>query len=147
MNQEDIQLLNWSVALHEVGRTIAFSGFHKHSAYIVKNADLAGFSRTDQGLLSLLIRKHRGKIKLSEFNNWIPEVMHHHHRLIALLRISARLHRRRDPKWTCDFTVQVDGDSIYMSFPEDYLLEHPLTRADLEIERSQLVTLGIELEF
>ncbi len=146
LNTDDTQLLNWSATLHEIGRTFAFSSYHKHSAYIVKNADLAGFSRTDQGLLSVLIRKHRGKIRPAEFSDWIPE-LNHHNRLIALLRIAVRLNRRRDPKRTCEFHIQVDEDSIYLVSPIGYLDDHPLTRADLEIERTHLSYLGIDLDF
>lgn len=37
--------LSWAVKLHEIGISIAHASFHKHSAYIVENADMPGFSK------------------------------------------------------------------------------------------------------
>ena len=70
LSARDIQYLQWAVLLHEVGRTIAFSGYHRHSAYIVQHADLPGFSRREQQLLSMLISHHRGKIKNVDEQQW-----------------------------------------------------------------------------
>jgi exopolyphosphatase/guanosine-5'-triphosphate,3'-diphosphate pyrophosphatase len=35
--------------LHEIGISIAQGAYHKHSAYILANADMPGFSRQEQG--------------------------------------------------------------------------------------------------
>ena len=42
-------------ALHEIGLSIAYTGYHKHGAYIVEHSDMPGFSREDQELLAALI--------------------------------------------------------------------------------------------
>ena len=46
--------LRWSALLHEVGLQISHDGYHKHGAYVVENADMAGFAKRDQLLLSLI---------------------------------------------------------------------------------------------
>ena len=48
--------LQWAAQLHEIGISIAHSGYHKHGAYILANADMPGFSRMDQALLARLVR-------------------------------------------------------------------------------------------
>jgi len=59
-DQPDVlQFLEWAAELHEIGLEIAHSQYHKHSAYIIENGDLAGFSKQDQLLLSKLVRSHR----------------------------------------------------------------------------------------
>jgi exopolyphosphatase/guanosine-5'-triphosphate,3'-diphosphate pyrophosphatase len=35
----------WAAKLHEIGISVAHSSYHKHSAYILANADMPGFSR------------------------------------------------------------------------------------------------------
>jgi len=37
------QFLDWAADLHEIGIDIAHSQYHKHSAYIIENGDLAAF--------------------------------------------------------------------------------------------------------
>ena len=58
--EELLRILSWAARLHEVGISVAHSGYHKHSAYILGNADMPGFSRREQDRLSLLALAHRG---------------------------------------------------------------------------------------
>ncbi|OHC82369.1 MAG: exopolyphosphatase, partial [Sideroxydans sp. RIFOXYB12_FULL_59_6] len=63
VDEEEMQLLAWACDLHEIGISVAHSGYHKHSAYILANADMPGFSRKAQQNLSLLALSHRGKLE------------------------------------------------------------------------------------
>ena len=54
--------LGWAARMHEIGITIAQGAYHKHSAYILANADMPGFSRQEQGWLSNLVLAQRGKL-------------------------------------------------------------------------------------
>jgi exopolyphosphatase/guanosine-5'-triphosphate,3'-diphosphate pyrophosphatase len=45
--------------LHDIGRTIDESSHHKHSAYMVRNAKLAGWRPDEIELIALLARYHR----------------------------------------------------------------------------------------
>jgi exopolyphosphatase / guanosine-5'-triphosphate,3'-diphosphate pyrophosphatase len=55
--------LGWASQLHEVGTLISHSDSHKHSAYIVENADVPGFSNNELHRLSLLVLGHKGKLR------------------------------------------------------------------------------------
>ncbi|STZ75984.1 exopolyphosphatase [Bergeriella denitrificans] len=57
------QFLSWAGRLHEIGTDIAHTGYHKHSAYILENADMPGFSRKEQSMVSQLVLGHRGDVK------------------------------------------------------------------------------------
>ncbi|MGH8630656.1 MAG: exopolyphosphatase, partial [Burkholderiales bacterium] len=58
----EMQLLSWAAMLHQIGLNVAHSGYHKHSAYILANADMPGFSKKEQQQLSLLVLAHRGSL-------------------------------------------------------------------------------------
>ena len=45
------QRIAWAAKLHEIGISVAYSGYHKHSAYIIDNADMPGFSNDEQRAL------------------------------------------------------------------------------------------------
>ena len=51
-----MRLLHWSALLHEMGMVVSQTGYHKHAAYMIENADLPGFTRAraeDHGRLML----------------------------------------------------------------------------------------------
>ncbi len=52
--------LTCAAKLHEIGLNISYESYHKHSAYILNNADMPGFSKKEQAHLSLLTLAHRG---------------------------------------------------------------------------------------
>jgi len=43
-----LQVLSWVASLHGIGIRVAHSGYHKHTAYILANADMPGFSKKEQ---------------------------------------------------------------------------------------------------
>lgn len=57
------RLLHWSALLHEVGMVISHTGYHKHGAYMIENADLAGFTTREQRIMSKLILSQKGNLR------------------------------------------------------------------------------------
>ncbi len=55
--------LYWSGLLHEVGLSVSHTGYHKHAAYMVENADLPGFTTREQRLMSTLIVAQKGNLR------------------------------------------------------------------------------------
>jgi exopolyphosphatase/guanosine-5'-triphosphate,3'-diphosphate pyrophosphatase len=59
--------LYWSALLHEIGMAVSHTGYHKHAAYMVDNADMPGFTTREQRLMSTLIIAQKGNLrKVSE---------------------------------------------------------------------------------
>ena len=82
----------WASKLHEIGISVAFSGYHKHSAYIVGNADMPGFSRDEQSKLALLVQAHRRSL-----NKVAKDVEEHDvdWDMVLALRLAALFYRSR----------------------------------------------------
>lgn len=55
--------LHWSALLHEAGLVVSHSGYHKHSAYLIANADLPGFTTREQRVMSTLILGQKGNLR------------------------------------------------------------------------------------
>jgi exopolyphosphatase/guanosine-5'-triphosphate,3'-diphosphate pyrophosphatase len=144
---ENKQLLQWAARLHEIGLAISHSGYHKHGAYILANADLAGFSRQSQGLLSILVRAHRRKFPLALFNELGKETRKATQRLAILLRLAVLLHRGRDDQDPTTVGILAKGENIALSFPRNWLEAHPLTEAELEREAGYLKAGGYFLGY
>lgn len=137
------QALTWAARLHEIGLMVAFSGYHRHGAYLVANADMPGFSRDDQELVASLIRMHRRKLALGKEAAKPGETVI---RMAVLLRLAVLLNRARSHKPLPPFGIDAVGDKVVLSFPADWLADQPLTAADLAQEALDLKDAGIALE-
>lgn len=142
--QRASQLLEWASSLHEIGLSIAHSGYHKHSAYILQHADLPGFSRQEQRQLSFLVLNHRRKLRdLQDDYGFTPDWM-----LVSLFRLSCLFHRRReDEALPAGITLDSpDKKTLQLTLPADWIESHPLTAEALEEEVLILNSREIKLE-
>lgn len=55
--------LHWSGLLHETGLVVSPTGYHKHSAYMIANADMPGFTTREQRLMSTLVLGQKGNLR------------------------------------------------------------------------------------
>ncbi len=141
------QFLKWAAELHEIGHDIAHNAYHKHSAYIIQYADLAGFSRQDQVLLSSLIRGHRKKFSEVAFKD-LPKPWHQYAPLLTIiLRLAVILHRNRHTLSLPNFEIKRDKKQIKLNFPKNWLSQFPLTDADLQLEAAYLQHAGYKLNY
>lgn len=140
-------LLSWAAQLHEIGLAISHDGYQRHGEYILRHGDLIGFSRTDQCLLAALVRLQRGKFSNGVVKE-VPPAWRRSIRLLAVLfRLSVLLHRSRTAKRRSLPTVEVSQKGLILRFKKGWLERHPLTRADLEVEREALKGVPFRLEF
>ncbi len=128
-----LQILAWAARIHEIGSFIAHADAHKHGGYIVANADLPGFSGTEQRLLSLLVLGQSGglrKIRLKEPEPW-------QWLMILCLRLAVILQRRRDGRQTpIRLAPAAAGPATgwTIELPEQWAAQHPLTNQSLASE-------------
>lgn len=135
------KLLGWAACLYQVGLDIAHNDYHKHSAYIVQNVDLAGCSRVEQTQLSALVLAHRKRFPSNKFPMENTDLV----RLAILLRLAAIFHRGRIKEDLPAIKLTVDKQKLLLHLPIKWLDNHPLTLADLETEQRYLAEPGYEL--
>ncbi len=140
------QQLTWAANCHEIGLNISHSQFHKHGEYIIRNADLLGFSRDDQKILSVLVRTQRGSFSDELFKSLNVSWQENAKKIAILLRISVLLNRSRHYDDLVTPRITIQQNQIRLIFPAEFLEQHPLTSADLEKEQSTLKQAGIALE-
>ncbi|MFN0242690.1 MAG: exopolyphosphatase [Planctomycetota bacterium] len=134
------QFLAWAARLHEIGQSLSHGGYHKHGAYLVEHSDMPGFSRSDQSILAALIEGHRRKLVLERFDVLPPSTKRNALRLCVLLRLAILLNRSRSDAPLPKIAIAPKRGGYQLSFPNGWLDEHPLTRADLEEELSRVGT-------
>ncbi|HYQ37811.1 MAG TPA: exopolyphosphatase [Pseudomonas sp.] len=138
------ELLSWGAKVHEIGMDIAHYHYHKHGAYILEHADLAGFARIDQQMLALLVRGHRRNIpaeRFAEFGEEGERLV----RLCIVLRFAILFHHIRGTQEMPEVQFHAGPRSLEAVFPAGWLEANPLTQADIEAEAQWLARLGYKL--
>lgn len=139
-------LLSWAARLHEIGFFISHSGYHKHGAYLIQYMDMPGFSRREQRILATLVGAQRKKLSSRRFE-LIPELLQKEARLLTIiLRLAILLHRDRVDDDNPLPELSLSGKTLKLRFAEGWLETHPLTDADLVMEKALLKQAGFKLK-
>jgi exopolyphosphatase/guanosine-5'-triphosphate,3'-diphosphate pyrophosphatase len=90
------RLLEASAYLHDIGHYVSASSHHKHSAYLVENSDMPGFTDTERRSIATLCRFHRKAMpqpRHDGFQGLPPDQKRALLSLLPLLRLADSLDR------------------------------------------------------
>jgi len=128
--------------LHEIGLNISYESYHKHSAYILNNADMPGFSKREQAHLSLLTLAHRGGLaKMRGLLNGTDDLA-----LVMALRLAVIFCRSRNDENPPVIHARFSGTKFYFKIDSEWLAQHPLTAATLQAEAKEWQTFGYGMQ-
>ncbi|MFO7321242.1 MAG: Ppx/GppA phosphatase family protein [Chloroflexota bacterium] len=108
--------LLWAASmLHDIGVSVDYHDHHKHSAYLILNGGLPGYTHREIALIALMARYHRkGKPTVDEFASLLkPGDDRRLLQLCALLRLAEQLDRSRDGV-VRDLSLRVVGGHALM---------------------------------
>ena len=134
--------LQWAAMLHEIGLSISHAAYHKHSAYILSNADMPGFSKMDQAKIAALVLGHNGKLsklsgQFSEPNDWLA---------VLCLRFAVLIHRRRTEVDAPRLTLSATAKGYALRTDAKWLADNPLTEFSLRQECLEWGKVGLPVE-
>jgi len=136
-------LLLWSIKLHEIGLSIAHSGYHKHGAYLLEHSDMPGFSKQEQKTMAFLVLNHRKKLSsLPETYGFDPDW-----RLVQIMRLACLLNRcRGETGEGMNIKIRFNVDDIKIKISKQWLLDNPLTAESIEAEKKLLRSQNINVD-
>lgn len=140
-------VLDWAARLHEIGLDISHSNFQKHGAYIAGNADLPGFPRSEQNLLSYLIAAQRSSLEKQSLRTLPSAWRQKSLRLALLLRLAVLLNRSRSAVDLSGMRASAKKRLLQLRFAAGWLDANPLTVADLKREQDYVAAEKYQLEF
>jgi exopolyphosphatase/guanosine-5'-triphosphate,3'-diphosphate pyrophosphatase len=138
--------LSWASRVHEIGLAIAHSQHHHHGAYILRHADLAGFSRQEQQLLAAVVQMHRRKPDKAVITALPQRYRQLARHVTALLRLAVLFRRARRAESLPPMRLTATSQRLRLSLPVAWFEQHPLSEADLQQERSPMTELGLRLD-
>jgi exopolyphosphatase/guanosine-5'-triphosphate,3'-diphosphate pyrophosphatase len=135
--------LDWAARLHEIGISIAQGAYHKHSAYILANADMPGFSRQEQGWLSNLVLAQRGGLlKMRAAFDDDDSLA-----TVALcLRLAVIFYRSRRSLRLPHLFITRKGRGFRVEIDAEWLAKNTLVAIALEAERAEWDSVGVGFE-
>ena len=141
-SEDALRLLGWATDMHEIGISVAHSGYHKHTAYMLANADMPGFSKKEQARLSLLALSHRGKLeKVRSLVSTQEDIA-----LIMALRLAALFYRSRCNAKLPAIQGCFSGTKFHLIIAPNWLAQNPLTDTALQEEVKQWKELGVSVQ-
>lgn len=142
IDEEAMRSLNWAAQLHEIGISVAHNAYHKHSAYILENADMPGFSKKQQHRLSLLALAQRGG--LEKLRGQIYET--HDLAQVMALRLAILFYRNRSDVAMPEMRGHFSGIKFHLELSAGWLLQNPLSETALHEEAKRWKELGINMQ-
>ena len=124
------QYLVWAAKLHEIGVSIAHGGYHKHSAYIIENADMPGFSKMEQESLGFLVRAQRRSLAKLQ----MPALSEDRTVLVMIFRLAVLFHRNRLHITPPELNLAWHKAGFGLDVEPGWLAKNPLTDAELASE-------------
>ncbi len=89
-------ILEAAALLHDVGHAVSAQAHHKHTYYLVSNADLPGFSDRERELVALVARYHRRSVptrRRGDLEELTAAELRLVRKLVAILRVADALDR------------------------------------------------------
>lgn len=118
---EEGKLLDAAAYLHDIGHFVSDTGHHKHSAYLVSNSDLPGFTHDQRTLIALLCRFHRKSMPSPRHEPFQALGVERRRALLLLtplLRLADSLDRSHDQRVEA-VGVQVRDDAVVLTLTSE----------------------------
>lgn len=133
-------LLETAAKLHEIGLTIDYKKGGEHSAYLLQQLDLPGYTRAQKHLLGELARRYREQLTSLPEQHALSGSSAK--RVLRLLRLAVLLTHRRNPDLEPNITFGSNDDQLTLTIKSEWLKANPLTAAELEIEANRQSDIG-----
>ncbi|MES2151193.1 MAG: Ppx/GppA phosphatase family protein [Pseudomonadota bacterium] len=133
------KLLQWSALLHETGMVVSQTGYHKHAAYLVENADLPGFTAREQKSMGRLILAQKGNLrKVSDALSDLDFA-----KSVLALRVAILLMHARIELEASELKLRMKS-RIELEIKRDWVSHHPTVSYWIEKEQEWWDEVGVD---
>lgn len=136
------QMLGWAADLHETGLSISHANYQRHTAYILGQADMPGFSKPEQHLLAQFGLGHNGRLSRKVLD--LPGDAHW--TVLLCLRLAVALLRRREDLAHLPLQLSGTPGQHVLTVDSQWLARHPLTDYSLRVEADEWQRIGRAFE-
>ncbi len=127
----DGALLAAAASVHDVGLAVTAAHHERHGAWLLRNAELRGFTAEERLMLIALVRGHRGPWPEIAINALDASLRTACARLCALLRLAVILKRAASAPLPA---IDVQADCLALHLEAGWMAEHPFLTDALQRE-------------
>lgn len=148
LNHTFLKYLLWSAQCCRIGLAINHSQYQSHSAYLLKNSELSGFSIKERKILAMVVVNQRRKLNFFLFDK-IDFSNHEKQQLqqvIFILRLAIAIGKNGKPNRSNHIKIVFNKSTIQLKVNESWLSRHPLIRHALSIEKAYWKKAEVDLQ-
>ena len=145
LTNDDGDLLRRAAFLHEIGLAISHSNYHRHSAYLLENSDIPGFSQVDQKRMAQLMLSHRRKLKGDMIEQTLITGGEQLVYLCLLLRLAVLAHHSRSEHDLPQMQLMVTDTNCWQLTVSTDKEHYAFLYSDLYTDIDQFAKWGIKL--
>ncbi len=134
-----VKLLYWSAQLHETGMVVSQTGYHKHGAYMIENADLPGFTAREQKAMGKLIVGQKGNLRKIADSLAEPDFA----KAVLALRLAILLMHARIEADFGELKLRMKN-RIELDIKRDWVAHHPTVSYWIEKEQEWWDEVGVD---
>ncbi len=135
-----LKLLYWSALLHEIGIFISPTNYHKHGAYLIENADMAGFTSREQRQMSRFVLGQKGNLRKLNGVMTVPDAV----KAVLALRLAVMFQHAKVNFKPEKIKIRF-RNRIEITLPKEWLTLYPTLLYWLERECDWWEEVGITL--
>jgi len=139
--------LQWASSCSQIGLSISHSQYQNHSAYLIENSELHGFTIKERAVLAAIVKNHRRKIKLSAFeqfglkDSFIESLI----AIIFILRLCFIITQNGKKNKVKEIGLFVAGKELSIYLTRSWVDEHSLIYHSIAQEKKYWSAINIEL--
>ena len=145
LTNDDSDLLRRAAYLHEIGLAISHSNYHRHSAYLLENSDIPGFSQVDQKRMAQLVLSHRRKLKADMLEQTCVIGGDQLIYLCLLLRLAVLAHHSRSEHDLPNMELLITAPNCWQITVSTDKEHYAFLYSDLYADTEQFAKWGIKL--
>jgi exopolyphosphatase/guanosine-5'-triphosphate,3'-diphosphate pyrophosphatase len=134
-----VKLLGFSAELHEIGMLVSQTGYHKHGAYLIENADLPGFTAREQKVMAKLLVAQKGNLRKVGEALSDPDFV----KAVLALRLAILLMHARIDAAEGQLKVKLKS-RIELELPRQWMTQHPTVAFWIEKEQESWDEVGVD---
>ena len=139
IHSESDRELGWAADLHEVGMMVSHHDHHRHSAYLLANADAAGFSQSQQRQLAAMVLGQRGGLRKIESELAVRAFVLQ----VLALRLAVIKCHARGKVDSSALRLERNARGLHLHFSPPWATTHPRTLYLLQQEAAAWARSGV----
>jgi len=144
---ENKQFMGWASSCSQIGLAISHTQYQNHSAYLIQNSELNGFTLKERALLAAVVRNHRRKIRPYLFEELAlqPHLIASMMAIVFIIRLVFIVSQNGKKNRCKDLKLKINNKQMMILFSQKWVDDNRLIYDSIINEQLYWQAAGFEL--